>query len=437
VPPQPGALAARLRERIRRDGPLTVAAFIDAALYDPEGGYYATASRRSGRAGDFVTSVDAGPLFGAALADFIGAAIATAWPTRADAEPAPFRRFDLVEAAASDGRLARDVLDRLAARWPHCYAAVQPVLVERSAEARAAQAATLGPHAGRVRSSSSLPRGPLDGILYANELLDAFPAHRLVVTREAVKEAFVRLADAPAGQPEAFELGLGPVSTPALASWFEDMGVEPRPGIVADVSPAAMAWVADAASRIGRGYLLLVDYGHEAARLYGQPGGTGTLRAFRGHQVDRGIGGSGDQGIGGSGDQGIGGSGRRTDAGGFERRPAWLEAPGAQDITAHVDFTAVTRAAERAGLVRLGLYSQTRFLLEFGADALLHSGPAGDGLAAVRHRLQARTLLHPEGMGSAFSVLLFGRDVIRPPASGIRLPEASGQVQEPDTAGCL
>jgi SAM-dependent MidA family methyltransferase len=157
--------------------------FIDLALYHPLG-YYTAARQRSGRAGDFFTSVDVGPLFGEMLA----AQLDEMW--RLAGAPA---RFDLVEAAAGNGRLARDVLDAAHRDTPAFYEAAALHLVERSGPARDAQRDTLGPHAGKLAASlETMPSG-LTGVIFANELLDALPVHLVVMRDDGLRE--VRVAE--------------------------------------------------------------------------------------------------------------------------------------------------------------------------------------------------------------------------------------------------
>jgi SAM-dependent MidA family methyltransferase len=378
-------LEERLRARIASTGPLTVAEFMEAALYDPDHGYYTTATQRSGRQGDFYTSVDVGPLFGAVLARVVAAA------SRALRAAGGDETFDLVEVAAGNGRLMRDLLDALAEHDADSYAAARVALVERSPAARAGQPAVLGPHAGKITSSGPDLPSPTRGLVFANELLDAFPVHRVVMTRTGLAEAHVGV-DA-AGR---LSLRLGPLSSSRLADYFAGAAVTLEPGAVADVSLAAVDWIAAAGRRLARGYLLLLDYGHEAPVLFSGGASTGTLRGYAAHLVDAPYG---------------------PAAG--ESRPSWLERPGLQDLTAHVDFTAVTAAAARAGLRPLGRASQSAFLIEYGLTALLPP-PADQSVAAVTRRLAARALVLPGGPGGAHQALLFGRDVEPLPGFGPR-----------------
>jgi len=357
---------ALIAERIRQRGPVTVAEFMDLALYAPEVGYYARAAQRSGRTGDFFTSVDVGPVFGALLAE----RFASFWRSMGSA------RFDLVEAGAGNGRLSRDILDAAARRHPDFYRAIAAQLVERSGPARAAQRETLASHGPRLAySGEEVPSG-IDGVLFANELLDAFPVHLVEMGQSGLFEVYVdlesgRLVDRP-----------GPLSTPALAEHLASAGVTLEAGARAEINLAATAWVAAAAARLRRGFLVLIDYGYEAAELYSAARAGGTLATFHRHLVDAPAG--------------------RAPAG-----PAWLVEPGSRDLTSHVDFTSVRHAAERAGLETVGITSQTWFLLDIlDASPLVAELSAPDRLA---ERLALKTLLMPGGLGSTLTVMVFAK----------------------------
>jgi SAM-dependent MidA family methyltransferase len=379
-------LRALIVDRIRTGGPISFAEFMELALYHPSLGYYARASQRTGRAGDFFTSVDVGPLFGELLAK----QLAQMWrvlqapaPGGASGGGARAPAFDLVEAGAGSGRLARDILEAAGRQDPAFQDAIRLHLVERSPAAREAQQATLGSHAARLCSAGdALPAGTV-GAIIANELLDALPTHAVIMTATGLREVFVdvqgdRLVERP-GDP----------STPEIARYLAHVGVVLPPGWRAEVNLAAVSWIRTAARSLGRGFLLIIDYGHEAARLYAVA--SGTLATFRRHTtaVPR--------------------------PAGREPVAACLADPGECDITAHVDLTAVTQAAEAEGLATLGRLDQTYFLLGL-ADLADSAGPP---TASEHQRLRAlRTLVLPGGLGSTHKVLVFGKGVGNPPLSG-------------------
>ncbi len=393
---------------------------MDVALYDPDLGYYARAAQRSGRAGDFFTSVDVGPLFGelleiqiAEMPGILGAITAEHAKTAeknefpASSASSAVDLFDLVEAGAGNGRLSADILRAARSRDPLLYERTRLHLVEASARARAAQHATLAGGPGGpgspgnvdvadrlVSSSESLPPS-FEGVLIANELLDALPVHQVVMRTGGLREVYVDVRDGWLVTRE------GPLSTPALAGYLERLGVALDPGWRAEINLRALDWIRDVARRLRRGFVILIDYGHEARELYSATHASGTLTTFARHTMA-----------------------------GPESSPAsppWLAHPGEQDITAHVDFTSVGTAAEEAGLTTLGFLDQTYFLLALGLQG--SQGPRGSGSQGshaanfgnpgnLGKRLALKTLLMPGGLGSTHKVMILGKGVDTPSLLG-------------------
>ena len=375
------SLGDELTERIRSTGPLRLSDYIELALYHPEFGYYTRADRRSGAAGDFFTSADVGTLFGELLShqfDEMHQLLDRA------------TSVDLVEAAAGSGRLSRAVLDSAADHHPGFYEAVRLTLVERSPAARAAQLGTLGHHGPKLADSAEAPPDGLRGIVFANELLDALPVHSLVMTHRGLREVYVDLDRA-----GRFVESLGSPSD-AVVSHVERFGIALEPGWRVEVSPAAVRWIEETGARLDRGFLVLIDYGHEASELYSATHATGTLATYGAHvQLDN------------------------AERGGI---PPWLKDPGSVDITAHVDLTAVRRAATEVGLDTLAIVDQTYFLLGLGAGDPIESR---DGMTSLKRRLALKTLLLPGGLGSTHKVMVFGKGVGTPSLRGISFSQRS------------
>jgi len=358
------ALQQIIDARIAEAGRVTAAEYMELALYHPALGYYASRAQRSGKAGDFYTSVDVGPLFGACLAQFLNAQFVGRSPDHEiTRSPHP---FDLVEAGAGNGRLSRDILDAAAREYPEFYASIRLHLVERSTAARAAQRETLGPHAGLLASSGDTLPPSIAGAILANELLDAMPVHLVRMTDAGVRELYVVRDEG------RYRLAPGPLSSASIAEQLAACDAQLEPGWQAEVSLAAAAWIETAARALTRGTLLVLDYGHEAPVLYSASHAEGTIVRYCGHRMD----------------------------------DRWLESPGDCDLTAHVNFTQVRRCAEHAGLRVRSFTDQTRFLIDHGiADRL----PAGGSAAEVRQRLRARTLIAPEGLGGTIKVMTLER----------------------------
>src|SRR5215467_12636066 len=390
--PRSSSPSRRISELVQERGPMTVAAFMDLALYDPDAGYYARAAQRSGRAGDFFTSVDVGPIFGELLArqviEMAGLVESSVDQSSVHQSsvtaraPSPEPRFDLVEAGAGNGRLSADILRAIQRRDAPLYERLRLHLIETSPAARAAQRDVLGAAAEKLASSSRDLPDAFEGVLIANELLDALPVHQVVMRSEGLREVYVQ-----ARRLETGDWGLmtteGAPSTSALAEYLRRLNVVLEPGWRAEINLRAVEWMQSAARRLRRGFIIVIDYGHPAYELYSPTHSAGTLTTFAGH----------------------------TMAGG--ERPAtalaWLEDPGDRDITAHVDFTSVQAAALDEGLTNLGFLDQTYFLLGLSADLDVND---------LKTRLALKTLLLPGGLGSSHKVLILGKGVGSPSLAG-------------------
>ena len=376
------------------------------ALYHPTFGYYARAARRSGRAGDFFTSVDVGPLFG----ELLEIQLAEMWEILEDRRSASAvtpdagrrasgSRFDLVEAAAGSGRLSSDILRAAQRRDPPFFDALQLHLVEVSPEARRAQREALGDLHARLASSSPELPDSFDGALVANELLDAMPVHQVVMRESGLREVFVvagRESQGGDSARSALATVEGPPSTPDLQAYLDRLGVALEPGWRGEINLDAVAWVRDAARRLRRGFIVLIDYGHEARHLFSASHAGGTLTTYARHSSE------GPESA--------------------SATPPWLEQPGERDITSHVDFTSVRAAAEDEGLTTLGFLDQTYFVLGLlgGMARAEHEPfavvPGADGVR--RSSLALQTLMLPGGLGSTHKVLILGKNVGAPALQG-------------------
>ena len=351
-----------IHTRIHERGPLTVAAFMDLALYHPEFGYYAHSPRRSGGSGDFVTSVDLGPVFGELLATELAEMAALLGPANAP--------FTLVEAGAGDGRLSHAMLRGLKKVAPHVCSHTHLHLVERSAAAREAQRAVLTAWTDQAIASDQLP-DEFEGVIVANELLDAMPVHQVVMRETGLGEIYVDT------DGEHLVTREGPLSSDRLRSRLASLGITLAPGARAEISLAATDWVRDAASRMRRGFMLLFDYGDEADRLFGPGREAGTLTTYRRHHQETAGGGT-----------------------------PWFENPGEQDITAHTDFTSIREAAVAQGCTALGLMDQTYFLMAL-------AGPRIESFDDAE-RLAFKSLVLPGGLGSTMKVLVLAKNMGTP-----------------------
>ena len=353
------ALARELKERIAEDGPITFADYMKACLYHPEHGYY---TRGSGeRFQDYYTSADVHPIFGRLLVR----QIEEMW--RAMGAP---DGFQIVELGAGGGKLAANILEFAEARLPEFYATLRYVAVERSAVRRATQERILARHicAGRVALRNELPPRIENGCVISNEFFDALPVHRVVFEDGKLREVFIAVRDGELREE------LGDPSSPELERYFAGQGIELQEGQQAEVNLAAREWVKKIAQALEHGFVTTFDYGHEARELYNERHMRGTLLAYEEHRSGENL----------------------------------YDAPGEQDLTAHVNFSDLAKTGEAAGLTTLGRVSQAQFLLAVGREnefADLYDGTESE-TEKIRARLKLKTLIHPEAMGEAFSVLI-------------------------------
>jgi len=338
-------------------GCIPFARYMDLALHAPGLGYYAAGARKLGAAGDFVTAPEMTPLFAAALATQIASILAATC------------RRELVELGGGSGRLAADLLNALAARdaLPSRYAIleVSPDFADRQ---RATLARDAAPHLARVAWIDTLPEA-IDGALIANEVLDAIAAHIVArraggYTERGVVWDRARGAFAWAHHPPDARIA-------ALAA----ARFPPEGDYLSEINPAAEALVEAVGERIAAGAALFIDYGFPAAEYYHPQRSEGTLMCHYRHRVH---------------------------ANPF----AW---PGLTDITAHVDFTAMAEAGERAGLHVAGFAALAPFLMGCGIlDRLAAIGPP-ESIEYIRAAASVQKLLAPSEMGELFKVLALAR----------------------------
>ncbi|MDQ1613611.1 MAG: hypothetical protein QOG00_3542 [Pyrinomonadaceae bacterium] len=368
--PDQTPLAERLRARIRREGAISFRDWMAAALYDEREGYYRRAGRtRWGRneGGDYRTSPERSPLFAATFARHFAAL-----HHELGAPP----RWAILEAGAGAGDFARVALETLERDHPRVFNATHYYVVETSDDARLRARDNLKAFANRVEfyeDDWQGDRGGLSfpvGVIFSNELLDAFPVHRVRMRDGRLRELCVAV-DASGN----FCWSEQDPTTPRLAEHFARLGVALAEGHVAEVNLAAGEWIEHAASVLRRGYVVTVDYGAEAAELYqSTPRREGTLRGFRAHEFVADV----------------------------------LAAPGEHDLTTTINWTQVRQAGEAAGLETLSLERQDEFLLRAGAlDELERLTSRLEGEAErMRLRLGAREMILPGGMSGSFQVLV-------------------------------
>lgn len=355
------SLSDRLRQRIQSEGAISFHDFMAAALYDEEEGYYSRERQRWGREGDYRTSPERSGLFAATFARYF-----TTLFEKLESSSDP----TLIEAGAGSGEFAEGVLKTLRLRFPEVFNATRYVIDERSPTSRALAKERLAQFGERVEYAhlTDLPVVPA-GIIFSNELLDAFPVHRVTMKSGVLREFF-----AATDEGDQFQWTLRAPSNQRLEECLAEAGIILAEEQIAEVNLDIEEWVKMASERLERGFVITVDYGAEAHDLYSKVRPAGTLRAFQKHQFMENL----------------------------------LANPGSQDITATVDWTHVKRVGEQAGLKTIELERQDRFLIREGLLEELEQrvDEALDDAERLRLRTSAREMILPSGMAASFQVLV-------------------------------
>ncbi len=375
-----------IADEICREGPIPFSRYMELCLYHPELGYYSRPVEKFGKDGDFYTSSDVHAVFGRLLAR----QFEEMW--RALGSPA---RIDVVELGPGRGLLACDVLDWSARQFPEFFAALRYVLVEQSATLRLRLHHRLAEHvtaekamiAARLEETPDLLVENL--IVFGNEFFDAMPV-AIVDHRGAVQ-----VAEHNGTFTEHF------VSASAEELQYLDRyGVHPTVGERCEVCLPAVEWMEQIAALFQKrsGFAVLIDYGYtREQQLAGRH--RDTLMTYRSHRAS----------------------------------PSPYEAPGEQDITAHVNFTALSQVAAASGLEPLALLTQSQFLIGIGERSQFGDAFHGCKLPQEKAKvaLQLKHLISPEGMGDMFQVLVLSRGVAKERAaqlSGLSLHRSSAAV---------
>ena len=366
--PEPNSAASAhsqaLQEKILQQitmsgGAISFAEFMQQALYAPAYGYYSGGLEKFGTGGDFTTAPEISPLFSQCVADQCAEVMVE------------LGHADILEVGAGSGMMAASILLTLERRQqlPDRY-----YILELSAELRQRQAETITLHCpqcfDRVQWLDALPVSGFRGVVLGNELIDAMPVQRFVIEQGEVAEQVV------IAQEGELALSTRPADaalTARVRNIEAELGETFPEGYESEINTAADAWIASVAAFLETGLVLLFDYGYTRREFYHPQRSTGTLMCHYQHRA----------------------------------HPDAMILIGLQDITAHVDFTALAEAAQNAGLSVAGYTTQAHFLLAMGIEQ--HVAGSADGNEQIKMTQQIKRLVLPSEMGELFKVIAFTR----------------------------
>ena len=358
------AVVREIKGVIGAKGRITFEEFMELALYSPRGGYYSSKEDIWGKEGDYLTSVDMSPVFGRVLAKQIN----EIWGILGSSAP-----FHLVEVGAGRGNLSAAILDAVREQHPDLAEVLSLVIVD-SHPSLSVEGWEIVARYDRIEDI----HGEVAGIVLSNELIDAFPVH-IVVQGEELMEFYVALDNG-----EFVEV-LDAPSTPRLQEYLTRAGVTLQGGQRIEVNLRALDWIERVGRLLKRGFVVTIDYGYPA-REYFLPRRGGHLLCHYRHSVNE---------------------------------EPYMRV-GRQDITSHVDFSALAFYGRQAGLEVAGFTTQLNYLLGMGVLEELEEVTAFDekGVESIARNQGIKRLIMPGGMGDIFKVMVQSKGVNAPNLAG-------------------
>jgi len=378
--PENRRLKRAIIQRIRQKGRITFREFMDLCLYHPLYGYYCSKKERIGKEGDYYTSPCVHPIFGWTIAKQVH----QMWVLMGEKPD-----FRIVEFGSAKGYLCHDILYYLRKEKPDFFGSLSYQMVEinpylRREGEKLLMGKGLGEKVGWITPLElESEHFRVRGCILSNELIDSFPVHMVILNDGHLREIFVTSDDG------EFREEIGELSSNKLEWYFEKLGIVLSEGQRAEVNFGSLEWMEMVSRVLNEGFVITVDYGHEAEVLYSPFRRNGTLLCYYRH--------------------------------------TWHDNPyeriGLQDITSHIDFTSLINRGEEMGLRRTGLTTQYRFLIGLGflEEVQRVIGEDQYSLEGIRNRLAMKTLILPNGgMGDVFKVLIQHRGIEAPQLDGLR-----------------
>jgi len=363
---------------INLKGPITFSQFMELCLYHPIYGYYQSNRIKVGKNGDFFTSPCVHPLFGGLVAKQLSQM----------AEFLEGETFDILEIGCGNGFLASDILDWCKQKRAQFYKTIKYYLLEANPKFLNYQKERLLEHEkeGKLfyldQEDFKNARLRIQGCIISNELIDSFPVHRVILHNGILKEAYVNQKNGKLIEQ------WGKISDIRIYEYLNSMGINLQEAQMVEVNLKAIQWIEEVSRCLKKGFVITIDYGYLSQELFDVSRASGTLLCYYRHNIS----------------------------------DNFFKKLGKQDITSHVNFTALIKKGEEVGLSFTGLVPQFQFLISLGLLQELESLEKGlDPIEALKLRLTLKHLIEPDiGMGEVFKVLIQHKGIEKPNLDGLK-----------------
>ncbi|NPA51320.1 MAG: methyltransferase [Aquificae bacterium] len=366
-------LVSLIKDRIKEEGSISFRDFMDMALYYPKLGYYTSKKDKIGGYGDFFTSSEVDKAFGELLAkQFVEMFSKLKKET-----------FSIVEIGAGKGYLAHDILSYLENTYPQIYQKTEYILIEKSPYHIKQQKELLKGFSNIrwLQDIEDIEEKGITGIMFSNELFDSFPVHMIRKRGGKIFEIFLTV------DKDNYVIELEKEPRHEILEYLDELKIDIPEGMTTEVNLDAKKYIQDIGKKLDRGYILTIDYGYPSKELYKHYRMKGTLLCYYKHQYSE----------------------------------NFYENVGLQDITAHVNFSALKFYGEKVGLKTLGFTDQAHFLTNLGLMDIIAQLQEKDDYASFERINRLKTLILPKGMGEKFKILVQYKNVENPNIKGLEL----------------
>ena len=362
-----------IKDRIKQENGLSFRDFMDIALYYPELGYYTSKEQKIGGYGDFFTSSELDKAFGNLLAEQFVEIF-----NKLNKES-----FKIVEIGAGKGYLAHDILEHLKNKYPEIYERLNYTIIEKSPYHIEIQKTILKEFdvVEWKQDIIDFQDESIEGIIFSNELFDAFPVHMIRKKNNKIYEVYIQMKN----ENEVEEIEREP--SKEILDYIEELKIEIPEGMTTEINLDAVDYIQKIGKKLKKGYVITVDYGYPSKELYKEYRKRGTLLCYYRHKYSE----------------------------------NYYENVGMQDITAHVNFSALYHFGKKSGLELTGFTDQAHFLSNLGLMEIIMELQEKGDFESYERINRLKTLVLPKGMGEKFKVLIQHKNVKNPEIKGLEI----------------